>query len=72
SMDSHCRSPFSYIMEAADDISYGIADIEDSVEKGILTVEQLIDALDYEYQSLVEKYGLQNDDEMKRIVSVAS
>lgn len=72
SMDSHCRSPFSYIMEAADDISYGIADIEDAVEKGILTIEQLIDALDDEYQSLVEKYGLQNNDEMKKIVNVAS
>ena len=28
-----CRSPFSYIMEAADDISYGMADLEDAVEK---------------------------------------
>lgn len=72
SMEPHCRSPFSYIMEAADDISYGIADIEDAVEKGILTVEQLIDALDDEYQSLVKKYGLQSNDEMKRIVNVAS
>ncbi|MDG2898503.1 dGTPase, partial [Vibrio parahaemolyticus] len=72
SMDSHCRSPFSYIMEAADDISYGIADIEDAVEKGILTVEQLKDALDDEYQSLVKKYALQSNDEMKRIVDVAS
>nr|AHL64229.1 deoxyguanosinetriphosphate triphosphohydrolase [Photobacterium damselae subsp. damselae] len=71
SMEAHCRSPFSYIMEAADDISYGIADIEDAVEKGILTVEQLIDALDDEYQSLVKEYRLQANDEMKKIVNIA-
>lgn len=32
-------------MEAADDISYCIADLEDAVEKDILTVEQLYDRL---------------------------
>lgn len=72
SMDSHCRSPFSYIMEAADDISYGIADIEDAVEKGILTVDQLKEVLNDEYQSIVKEYDLQNSEEMKKIVDVAS
>ena len=35
------RHPVAYIMEAADDISYCLADIEDSVEKGILSVTEL-------------------------------
>ncbi|PHI29662.1 dGTPase [Budvicia aquatica] len=35
------RYPLTYIMEAADDISYCIADLEDAVEKKILTIEQL-------------------------------
>ena len=35
------RYPLTYIMEAADDISYCIADLEDAVEKKILTVQQL-------------------------------
>lgn len=35
------RHPVAYIMEAADDIAYCLADIEDSVEKGIFTIEQL-------------------------------
>lgn len=39
------RHPLAYIMEAADDISYCLADIEDSVEKGILSVEQLAQLL---------------------------
>ncbi|MEX6502639.1 dGTPase [Pseudomonas zhanjiangensis] len=39
------RHPVAYIMEAADDIAYCLADIEDSVEKGILEVEQLAQLL---------------------------
>lgn len=39
------RYPLTYIMEAADDISYCIADLEDAVEKKILTVQQLYHAL---------------------------
>lgn len=44
------RYPLTYIMEAADDISYCIADLEDAVEKRILTVEQL-------YQYLLNEWG---------------
>lgn len=39
------RYPLAYIMEAADDISYCIADLEDAVEKAILTVPQLYEHL---------------------------
>lgn len=39
------RHPVAYIMEAADDIAYCLADIEDSVEKGILGLEQLAELL---------------------------
>lgn len=38
------RYPLTYIMEAADDISYCIADLEDAVEKKLFSVQQL-----YEY-----------------------
>ena len=38
--DGH-RYPLAYIMEAADDISYCIADLEDAVDKGILTLDTL-------------------------------
>ncbi|PVZ85713.1 dGTPase [Serratia sp. S1B] len=44
------RFPLTYIMEAADDISYCVADLEDAVEKKIFTVEQL-------YQHLVKEWG---------------
>lgn len=41
SIDTGCRFPLVYIMEAADDISYCLADLEDALEKGILSVSQL-------------------------------
>lgn len=44
------RYPLTYIMEAADDISYCIADLEDAVEKKIFTVQQL-------YQYLKQAWG---------------
>lgn len=46
------RSPFAYVMEAADDISYCIADIEDAVEKGILKLGELSGLLQQEYDAL--------------------
>lgn len=36
------RHPLTYILEAADDIAYLTADIEDAVKKGCLTYEQLV------------------------------
>jgi dGTPase len=44
-MSETARHPLAYIMEAADDISYCLADIEDSVEKGILDIDTLADLL---------------------------
>ncbi|MBD1577378.1 dGTPase [Vibrio sp. S11_S32] len=71
SMADHCRSPFSYIMEAADDISYGIADIEDAVEKGILSLEQLKDALNSEFRLLAQRYNLPDPSVMQTIIDKA-
>lgn len=44
------RFPLTWIMEAADDISYCVADLEDAVEKRIFSVEQL-------YQHLYDAWG---------------
>ncbi|SET52783.1 dGTPase [Thorsellia anophelis] len=55
----------TYIMEAADDISYCIADLEDAVEKNILTVEQLFNHLEKEWLKSGE---LTADDLFSRVV----
>lgn len=49
-LDENARHPLVYIVEAADDISYCLADIEDSVEKGILTIDRLV-------QLLLDRFG---------------
>ena len=44
-MKDFCRFPLTYIMEAADDISYCIADLDDAVEKGIFDINRLVQLL---------------------------
>lgn len=50
------RHPLSYIMEAADDISYCLADIEDAVEKNILSVDTLCQLLQAAHQQLTDDH----------------
>jgi len=52
SINSGCRFPLVYIMEAADDISYCIADIDDAIDKGIISYQKV----DSEIRKL-ENYG---------------
>lgn len=40
------RSPVAYLMEAADDIGYGAADMEDGMKVGAVTVGQIYDIFD--------------------------
>lgn len=40
-----CRHPLAFLVEAADDICYGIVDLEDAVELKILTFDQVFDVL---------------------------
>lgn len=41
----NCRYPLTYLLEAADDIAYHTADIEDAVKKGFLSYFQLLEEL---------------------------
>ncbi|MEP9030308.1 dGTPase [Enterobacter hormaechei] len=50
SLTPNGRFPLTWIMEAADDISYCVADLEDAVEKRIFSVEEL-------YQHLHHAWG---------------
>lgn len=52
------RHPAAYIMEAADDIAYCLADMEDAVEKGFITVKVLKEYLIKEYHSLLPEFNI--------------
>ncbi len=43
--DWYCRHPLVYLMEAADDFCYGIIDLEDGLEMGILNWSEIYDLL---------------------------
>lgn len=53
------RFPLTYIMEAADDISYLTADLEDAVEKEILNLDQVYDLIKNECEVEGEHYLLE-------------
>lgn len=53
------RFPLTYIMEAADDISYLTADIEDAVDKGILRFEDIYRLIKKECEKQGETYLLE-------------
>ena len=38
--DMHHRHPLTFILEAADDIAYATADLEDSYKKGLFTIDE--------------------------------
>lgn len=64
-LDEYSRFPLTWIMEAADDISYCIADLEDAVEKNIFTTPQL-------YQHLEKAWGaVEEGDLFDRVVGEA-
>lgn len=50
-----CRNPLTFLVEAADDIVYSVADIEDGVKKGILTWESLKQAVKQDGGDVVEE-----------------
>jgi dGTPase len=53
------RFPITYIMEAADDISYLTADLEDSVEKGILSLDEVYNLIKAKCEKENEHYLLE-------------
>lgn len=53
------RFPLTYIMEAADDISYLTADLEDAVEKGILNLDQVYNLIKKACEAEGEDYLLE-------------
>ena len=45
-----CRHPLAFVLEAADDIAYKTADIEDAVKKGFISYNKLVSELKGTYQ----------------------
>ena len=48
----NCRHPLTFILEAADDIAYSTADLEDALKKGMFTVDEFITYFDSECEKI--------------------
>lgn len=51
SADATFRHPLTFLLEAADDIAYATADLEDGYKKGMFTIEELIDFYNIEKEN---------------------
>lgn len=52
----HCRHPLAFLLEAADDIAYLSADIEDAQHKGIVSVDCLVSYLESAKDDKIVQY----------------
>ncbi|MEQ9103104.1 MAG: dNTP triphosphohydrolase [Rhodothermales bacterium] len=59
--EPNMRYPLTFIMEAADDISYCVSDIEDALEKGVLTENHIFSNCDSMPSIAVEAFSKCND-----------
>lgn len=57
SMPKHMRHPLGFLMEASDDISYCISDIEDGIEKNIISVSHFANQMICQLQKINSEYS---------------
>ena len=50
------RHPLAYLVEAADDIAYMTADLEDAVKSGVVSVDELLSFFRKQYEDLETQY----------------
>ena len=66
------RYPLVYIMEAADDVAYCIADLEDAVDKGILDLAKLRDLLESEWRLQCQDTRFSQSNYLPEIINKAN
>ncbi len=66
--DDYVRHPLAYLMEAADDIAYTTADLEDALKKGLFTLEQFITYFEKKTKEVNCNYSGQLLDNLRDII----
>lgn len=64
-----CRNPLCFILEAADDLAYTFADLEDGYKKGLYSYEQLLDVIEAaqdERGAALLRQGLEEGRQLKK------
>lgn len=65
--DEYYRHPLTFLLEAADDIAYTTADLEDAYKKGLFTLQQLKEFIQKNINDLEDYYD-QHTDEAKSYI----
>lgn len=68
SMPNNSRHPITFIMEAADDISYCTSDIDDGIEKGVITEMDLYSFI----KKNISTHLVENDENIKEIIKLCN
>ena len=65
----YVRHPLTFLLEAADDIAYAIADLEDAFKKGMFTIEQFIAYFENKVENIDEYQKTEEIlDDLKKII----
>lgn len=62
------RHPLTFLLEAADDIAYATADLEDAFKKDLFTLEQFTNFFDNELSRLAVKYNVDIPQKAKELI----
>ncbi|MCR4436267.1 MAG: deoxyguanosinetriphosphate triphosphohydrolase [Clostridiales bacterium] len=62
---SFCRHPLTFILEAADDIAYSTADLEDAYKKGMFSVNEFIEYYNKELDNYIQNQKITNEQKSK-------
>ena len=65
------RNPITYIVEAADDITYSVADIEDGVKKGIIAWSIIEGKLEEEFRESLREHAQSDENLLEKCFEVA-
>lgn len=60
----YSRHPLVYLMEAADDIAYATADLEDAMKKGLFTLDQFVSYFEEKIENINESYHKKYSEEL--------
>lgn len=65
----YCRHPLTYLLEAADDIAYTLADVEDGYKKGLFTLEKFIEVYEEKQENYPKVLGDRSKEYLDKIIN---
>ena len=71
-LKNNYRNPVSLLLEAADDISYSIADLDDAIKKGVITKELFESAIDKYEKNAKENLASKEEKRFEKLADISA